>query len=129
MNEPVDGLMEGERQRRRLLWALSAFQPGDPRATALLDQLDALERDLGTVAHPCKHLLDLVKTSTHSSGRKVFDEQTLPSPWRERFDQASIGSTRLAVGPYWADLEKFVDEWQREMTHLQAHRDRLKPLG
>lgn len=129
MNEPAVGLMEGERQRRGLLWALSALQPGDPRSVALLEQLDALERALGKVAHSCEHLLGLVKTSTLSSGRKVFDEQTLPSPWRERFDQASIGSTRLAVGPYWADLEKFVDEWQREMTHLQAHRDRLKPLG
>lgn len=128
MNDRVVGLIEGERQRRRLLWALSALQPGDPRSTALLDPLDALERELGKVAHSCEHLLDLVKTSTHSSGRKVFDEQTLPSPWRERFDQASIGSTRLAVGPYLADLEKFVDEWQREMTHLQAHRDSLKPL-
>lgn len=44
-------------------------------------------------------------------------------PWRERFAQASVGSTRVAAGPYLDDLEKFVEEWGREMTYLQAHRD------
>ena len=44
MNEPEVGLMVGERQRRRLLWALSALQPGDRKSIALLDEQDALER-------------------------------------------------------------------------------------
>lgn len=47
-------------------------------------------------------------------------------PWRERFDQASVGSTRLVAGPYLDDLKKFVDEWEREMIHLQAHRDAVR---
>lgn len=126
MSDHVARLLDRERQRRRLLWALSALQPGDPESIALLIELDAIEHDLGDAAHTCKHLLALLKTSIHSSGQEIVDEQTIPSPWRERFEQASIGSTRLADGPYLSDLEKFIDEWQREMTHLQAHRDAVR---
>lgn len=115
--------IEGERQLRRLLWALSALQPGDPNAIGLLLELDLVERDLCDVSLSCKHLLDLVTKSPRSSGRLVVDEHTIPMPWRERFAQASIGSTRVATGPYFDDFEKFVEEWGRERTHLQAHRD------
>lgn len=116
-------LIEGERRFRRLLWALSDLRPGDPKAVAVLQELDLVERDLCDVSLSCKHLLDLVTKSPRSSGRLVVDEHAIPMPWRERFAQASIGSTRVATGPYFDDLEKFVEEWGREMTHLQAHRD------
>lgn len=122
MGDPV----AGERQLRRLLWALSAFQPGDPKAIAILEDLDAVERDLDDVAPCCRYVLSLVNTSTHASGRKIVDELSIITPWRERFGEASVGSTRLAAGPYLDDLEKFVDEWALEMKHLKAHREALR---
>lgn len=115
--------VEGERRFRQLLWTLSDLRPGAPKALAVLQELDLVEHDLCDVALSCKHLLDLVTTSPRSSGRLIVDEHTIPMPWRERFAQASIGSTRVAAGPYLDDLEKFVEEWGREMTHLQAHRN------
>ncbi|PLU85057.1 hypothetical protein ACK56M_14510 [Pseudomonas sp. s4] len=119
-------LVEGERQLRRLLWALSALHPGDPKAKAVLQELHAVEGGLDDVHQSCRYLLSLVNTTTHSSGRKIVDELTIPTPWRERFDQASVGSTRLAAGPYLDDLEKFVDEWELEMKRLKAHREALR---
>lgn len=115
--------IEGERRFRRLLWALSDLRPADPKAIPVLQELDLVERDLCDVFLSCKHLLDLVTKSPRSSGRWIVDEHTIPMPWRERFAQASVGSTRVAAGPYFDDFEKFVEEWEREMTHLQAHRD------
>lgn len=117
--------IEGERRLRRLLWALSAFQPGDPKAIAILEDLDAVERDLDDVAPCCRHVLSLVNTSTHASGRKIVDELSITTPWRERFGEASVGSTRLATGPYLDDLKKFVEEWEFEIKHLKAHREAL----
>lgn len=117
--------IEGERQLRRLLWALSALQPGDPKAIVLLVELHAVEQDLDGVGHSCRRLLDQVSTSAHPSGHKIIDEMTIPPPWRERFTHASVGSTRVAAGPYLHDLEKFVDEWEKEMRHLEAHRQAL----
>lgn len=108
---------------RRLLWALSDLRPGDPKAVAVLQELDLVERDLCDVSLSCRHLLDLVTKYSSPSGRLVVDEHTIPMPWRERFAQASVGSTRVAMGPYLDDLEKFVDEWEREMIYLQSHRD------
>lgn len=121
--------IEGERQLRRLLWALSDLRPGDPKAVAVLQELDLVERGLCDVSLSCKHLLDLVTKSPLSSGRLIVDEHTIPMPWRERFAQANIGSTRVAAGPYFDDLEKFVEEWGREMAHLQAHRDATSADG
>lgn len=115
--------IEGERRFRRLLWALSDLRPGDPKAVSVLQELDLVERDLCDVSLSCKHLLDLVTKSPQSSGRLVVDEHTIPMPWRDRFAQASIGSTRVAAGPYFDDFEKFVEEWEREMTQLKSHRD------
>jgi hypothetical protein len=58
----------------------------------------------------------------HNSGLDIILEQTIPQPWRERFLQASIGSTRVPDGPYAADWDNFLTEWEREMQHLQTHR-------
>jgi hypothetical protein len=49
-------------------------------------------------------------------------ELTIPQPWRERFQQASIGSTRVVEGPYATDWEKFLARWEAEMRHLEQHR-------
>lgn len=97
-----------ERQRRRVLWALSALHPGD-------------------LGQSCEHLLALITTSIHPSGHEIVDGQSIPSPWRERFAQASIGSTRLAAGPYLSDPQKFVDDWEAEMIHLRDHQNAMKP--
>lgn len=119
-------LAAAELERRRALWALSALQPGDPVAMALLQKLEAYACGQAGVDRSCKHLLSMVLTSTHRSGREIVSEHSIPVPWRERFAQASVGSTRLAAGPYLSDLEKFADEWEREMIHRQAHRDAVR---
>lgn len=123
-----DLLRERERTRRRVLWALATFQPGDPSASHLLAILDNLD-DQEQNDTPCSDkLLDLIEVRNsvsvmrHNSGIDIILEQTIPQPWRERFLQASIGSTRVTDGPYAADWDKFLTEWEREMQQLQNHR-------
>lgn len=59
-------LMQMERQRRRILWGLSVLHPGDLRQS-------------------CERLLALITTSIHPSGHEIVEEQSIPSPWGERF--------------------------------------------
>ena len=123
-----DLLRERERTRRRALWALASFHPGDSNASELLtilDSLDVQERN----APPCSdEPLELVEVRNsvsvmgHNSGVDIILERTIPQPWRERFHQASIGSTRVPDGAYATDWDKFLVEWEREMQHLQDHR-------
>ena len=123
-----DELRQLEGARRRTLWALACLRPGDPTASdllAILADLDYQERN----DTPCSdRLLELtevrnsVSVMRHNSGIDIILEQTIPQPWRERFNQASIGSTRLLDGPYASDWDKFLVEWEREMQHLQDHR-------
>lgn len=123
-----DELRQLEGARRRTLWALASLRPGDTNASdllAILDDLDDQERN----ATPCSdRLLELtevrnsVSVMRHNSGINIILEQTIPQPWRERFVQASIGSTRLVDGHYGADWDKFLTEWEREMQHLKNHR-------
>lgn len=123
-----DELRQLEGARRRTLWALACLRPGDPTASdllAILDDLDDQERN----DTPCgDRLLELtevrnsVSVMRHNSGIDIILEQTIPQPWRERFLQASIGSTRLVDGHYGADWDKFLTEWEREMQHLKNHR-------
>ncbi|MCE0952464.1 MULTISPECIES: hypothetical protein [Pseudomonas] len=123
-------LQSRESARRRALWKLSAMRPGDPTAHGVLLELEVLDRldEEGAISSgacpSCRHILALVEVIPHAS-RKVVNEHSIPSPWRERFAQASVGSTRLATGPYLHDLENFVDEWELEMKHLDAHRKAL----
>lgn len=123
-----DLLRERERTRRRALWALATFQPGDPSASGLLAILDVLDRQ-ERYDTPCSDKpLELVEVRNsvsvmrHNSGIDIILEQTIPQPWRERFLQASIGSTRVPDGPYATNWDKFLTEWVREMQHLQNHR-------
>lgn len=123
-----DLLLERERLKRRVLWALATFHPGDPSASdvlALLNDLYDQERN----DTPCSDKpLELVEVRNsvsfmhHNSGIDIILEQTIPQPWRERFHQASIGSTRVAGGPYARDWNKFSTEWEAEMWHLETHR-------
>ena len=123
-----DLLRERERTRRRVLWALATFHPGDPNASDLLAILDDLADQERNDA-PCDNrLLELtevrnsVSVMRHNSGIDIILERTIPQPWRERFHQASIGSTRVPDGPYATDWDKFLTEWQREMQHVKNHR-------
>ena len=123
----ADDLRTRESVRRKALWTLSHLVPGDPQAVAILNVLDDIEDqervDLNQ-SHP--HLdIDAVRKAVlierHSSGINIVDEASIPQPWRERFLQASIGSTRLVDGPYALDWDKFLTQWQAEMKHLDAH--------
>ena len=123
----ADDLRTRESVRRKALWTLSHLVPGDPQAAAILNVLDDIE-DLERVdlnqSHPHPDI-DAVRKAVlierHSSGITIVREAGIPQPWRERFLQASIGSTRLVDGPYAHDWEKFLTQWQAEMLHLDAH--------
>lgn len=123
----ADDLRSRESVRRKALWTLSHLVPGNPQAVAILNVLDDIEDqervDLNQ-SHP--HLdIDAVRKAVlierHSSGINIVDEANIPQPWRERFLQASIGSTRLVDGLYAHDWDKFLTQWQAEMKHLDAH--------
>lgn len=123
-----DELHKLESARRRALWALSSLHPGAPQAPefiAILDHLDSQERSSPPVTGTpvgLREVRESVQAQHHKSGINIVLEHDIPQPWRERFLQASIGSTRLADGPYPTDWEKFLDEWEREMQHLHNHR-------
>ena len=122
-----DDLRTREAVRRKALWTLSHLMPGDPKAAAILDVLDDIDDqervDLNRI-HPSLDI-DAVRKAVlierHSSGISIVREAGIPQPWRERFLQASIGSTRLVDGLYAHDWEKFLTKWQAEMQHLDAH--------
>jgi len=130
-----DLLRERERTRRRVLWALATLQPGDsnaPDLLAILNDLDDQEQN----DTPCSDKpLDLIQVRNsvsvmrHNSGINIILEQTIPQPWRERFYQASVGSTRLVDGPYASGWDKFLTEWEREMQHLKNHRAAQTPTS
>ncbi|WP_439885427.1 hypothetical protein ACTACK_07500 [Pseudomonas syringae] len=123
-----DLLRERERTRRRVLWALATFHPGDPSASDLLvilDDLDYQERSDTSFSDKPLELIEVrnsVSVMRDNSGIDIILEQTVPQPWRERFHQASIGSTRVPDGPYATDWDKFLIGWEREMQHLKNHR-------
>ncbi len=120
-------LRELESERRKALWALAQFSPGDPKASRLLIILDDLDHQECHSASFTEKPLELnavrdaVPIKRHHSGIDIVLEIDIPEPWRERFLQASIGSTRLPEGPYARDWKKFLTEWQREMQHLHSH--------
>lgn len=117
-----------EKVRRRALWALASLHPGNPDASepiAVLNDLDAQERSSAPLTGTpvgLEEVRDSVQAQHHKSGIDIVLEHEIPQPWRERFLQASVGSTRLADGPYATDWQKFLNEWEREMQHLQNHR-------
>lgn len=114
-----------EISRRRALWALADLQPGDARAEKVLTELDEVEQALLSVVgdHQIStlELVDVVITK-HHKGVQLVAEDSIPEPWLQRFLVASVGSTRLAEGPYLRDFEKFLEMWHQELEHLNAHR-------
>ena len=123
-----DELRKLEATRRKALWEIARLLPGDPKAAdalAILDDLDDQERS-GTPSTGDRLELDGVRDSVpvqhHHCGIDIVLEITIPQPWRERFQQASIGSTRVVEGPYATDWEKFLARWEAEMRHLEQHR-------
>lgn len=111
--------------RRRALWALADLQPGDARAEKVLAELDEVDQGLQDVVSgdqlSAQELVDVVTTKLHN-GVQLIAEDSIPEPWLQRFRAASVGSTRLAEGPYLRDFEKFVAVWHQELEHLNAHR-------
>jgi len=122
-----DELRKLECARRRALWVLASLRPGDPEASSVLvvlDALDAQERHLtASTAEQLglKEVRDSVPVQHHHCIDIIF-EHDIPQPWRERFLQASVGSTRISDGPYATDWHKFLSGWEAEMRHLEAHR-------
>jgi len=123
----ADDLRTRESLRRKALWTLSHLVPGDPKAAAILNVLDDIEDQERVDSNRNYPGLDIdaarkaVQIERHSSGISIVREAGIPQPWRERFLQASIGSTRLVDGPYAHDWGKFLTKWQAEMQHLDAH--------
>lgn len=123
-----DFLRERERTRRKVLWALASLRPGDHTASELLTILDGLDEQERSDTSCSDNSLELIEVRNsvsakrHNSGIHIILEHTISQPWRERFHQASIGSTRLIDGPYASDWDKFLTEWEREMQHLKNHR-------
>jgi hypothetical protein len=120
-------LKDREAARRKALWTLTELKPGDPKANPVLDVLDDIDHwdDLNTTLTTAEEVGDLpsiVEVEVRADGLQIIHETSIPEPWRERFNQASVGSTRLVDGPYLHDFQKFIAMWKREIEHLQAHR-------
>lgn len=116
-------LREREKLRRKALWTLSMLQPGDPEAKPVADVLDGIDRrGTSDEGGSVDELDTVVMTELRAHGLQIVREASIPQPWRERFLQASVGSTRHADGPYLHDFQKFIVMWKQEMEHLQAHR-------
>lgn len=111
--------------RRRALWALADLQPGDARAEKVLDELDEVDQGLQDIVSgdqlSAQELVDVINTKLHN-GVQLVVEDSIPEPWLQRFQAASVGTTRMAEGPYLRDYEKFVDVWHQELEHLNVHR-------
>lgn len=123
-------LREREKLRRKALWSLSHLRPGDPKATPIVSMLDEIARQdeadrlLRDVAK-LEDLRDLVVTEPRWIGLQTVREGSIPEPWRERFLQASIGSTRVEAGPFLNDFEKFINLWTQENQRLEAYRSAI----
>lgn len=116
-----------ETARRRALWALADLEPGDARAEKVLAELNEVDQALQGVEGgdqlSAQELVDVVTTKLHN-GVQLVVEDSIPEPWRQRFQAASVGSTSLAEGPYLRDFEKFVAVWHQELEHLNSHRSK-----
>jgi hypothetical protein len=121
-------LCERERARRRVLWSLERLLPGQSGATTLIDALDRIELDdqENPIGDSCavspSELASLVPIIKKSGRIDYVSDDAIPEPWRERFAQASLGSTRPLDGWFACDWLKFLSLWQLEMEHLAKHR-------
>ena len=128
----ADRLWQRERRRRYALWDLERLQPGSDRAIqylAILDEIERQDRDdpIGdAVAMSIDELRDFVPETeivgVSGSHFVVVLDEHIPEPWKNRFEEASTGSTRLRQGCYASDWHHFLRQWAREMKHVEAHR-------
>lgn len=118
------GLRQRERDRRNALWNLHGLRPGDPAALpwlAVLDAIDGQDRN-DPASMSIESLVTEVPVTQLNPRFRVVRDEDMPEPWRTRFEQASIGSTRLSEGAYAHDWMKFIRLWSLEMAHVEAHR-------
>lgn len=124
----TDKIYRREMARRKSLWELGRYKPGDPLATGILDVLDAIDAQesdnsyLPGQAISIDEIASSIPEESLPSGVRIVREAEIPQPWLERFRCASVGSTRLVEGPYATDWEKFLRKWKAEMLHLEEHR-------
>lgn len=123
-------LRQREHIRRQCLAHIAALQPGDPAAEQAVTYLISVEGDdenypIGDPTLTVAQVRDLVPRTALNERFFIVRDQDIPEPWRERFNAASIGSTRLEQGAYGNDWLKFLQLWEREMAHFEAHRKEL----
>lgn len=123
-----------EKARRRALWKLQALKLGDPAAAEwlvvlaeveFLDQLKPIGEGSALTIEQLRALVPI----TDVRGFRVVRDEDIPQPWRERFGEASTGSTRIPDGSYSRDWLKFLALWPKEMTYVQQHRNRHSSPG
>ena len=131
-------LWERERDRREALWKLQSIEPGQPEALIFLEVLDRIDLDddqdpIGNAgAATPSDLAGMVPIIKEQGRIDYVSDDDIPEPWRERFNQASTGSTRSLDGAYAGDWLKFLRWWQLEMERLRKHREyqqKLNKLG
>ena len=128
-------IYQRERARRKALWELARFAPGDPMsASALrpLEDIDALGTDdlhLPGAALSIDEVANSVPEEELPTRIWIVRDAEIPQLWRERFRCASAGSTRVVEGPYATDWEKFLRKWNIEICHLDEHTSELARRG
>ena len=124
----TNNIYQREMARRKAIWELARFAPGDPMAADILDVLNAIDvhdsdnSHLAGAALSIDEVANTVREEELPTGIWIVREAGIPQPWLERFRCASMGSTRVAEGPYATDWEKFLKKWEAEMGHLEEHR-------
>ena len=102
-------IYQREMARRKALWELARFAPGDSMAEstlAVLDDIDAQDSDnshLSGRTLSIDEVANSVPEEELTSGIWIVREAGIPQPWLERFRCASVGSTRVVEGPYATD--------------------------
>lgn len=105
----ANNIYQREMARRKALWELARFAPGDSMAEstlAVLDDIDAQDSDnshLSGRALSIDEVANSVPEEELPTGIWVVREAGIPQPWLERFRCASVGSTRVVEGPYATD--------------------------
>jgi inhibitor of KinA sporulation pathway (predicted exonuclease) len=115
-----DSLFYREKARREALW-LSLIQDPEQRAQilktlALIEHLDRRSPIGDGTKLTTAELRKSVRIVPYSSGTIAHViESEIPQPWRERFQQASAGSTKGSKDTAYAhDWLKFLEFWDKE---------------
>jgi len=131
----ANNIYQREMARRKALWALARFAPGDSMAEitlAVLDDIDAQDSDnshLSGRALSIDEVANSVPEEELPTRIWIVRDAEIPQLWRERFRCASAGSTRVVEGPYATDWEKFLRKWNIEICHLDEHTSELARRG